>query len=169
MTTHAADPSRPDQFKSSFAKLLPTIEEEWPEVDHAELQATEGELSQVAAVVAAKADRTKQTIRRHLLEILANVEAAEAARAHGNGARKHANGGGKGSADDAPEFPHMEDVLGAIKRLEKFAAAEAQRMGRNIGPAAETKVKENLLTSLLIALGLGFLFGFILRGSGRRH
>lgn len=157
-----------EQFKAAFPKLVRAIQEEWPEVDAASLEETGGELSQVATMIAEKVDRTKQTIRRHLLEILHSADLSPSSARHANGAPKHANGAAKKTDEEHPELPHMEDVLAAIKRLEKFAAVEASRMGRNVMPAAETKVKENLLTSLLIALGLGFLLGFILRGSGRR-
>jgi ElaB/YqjD/DUF883 family membrane-anchored ribosome-binding protein len=40
-------------------------------------------------------------------------------------------------------------------------------MKGDVLPAAETKIKNNLWTSLFIALGLGFLLGLLVRGRGR--
>jgi ElaB/YqjD/DUF883 family membrane-anchored ribosome-binding protein len=54
-----------------------------------------------------------------------------------------------------------------VKRFEAFAAQEARRMKGDVLPAAETKIKNNLWTSLFIALGLGFLLGLLVRGRGR--
>jgi ElaB/YqjD/DUF883 family membrane-anchored ribosome-binding protein len=61
----------------------------------------------------------------------------------------------------------MDQVVGAVKRFEAFAAQEARRMKGDVLPAAETKIKNNLWTSLFIALGLGFLLGLLVRGRGR--
>ena len=61
----------------------------------------------------------------------------------------------------------IDDLVAAVRRLESFASEEAKRVSTRLAPV-ETKAKENFWVSVLIALGIGLIFG-LLMGGGRRR
>jgi ElaB/YqjD/DUF883 family membrane-anchored ribosome-binding protein len=61
----------------------------------------------------------------------------------------------------------MDELLAAVRRLEVFAAEEAQKVSSKLLPKAEAKVKDNIWVSLLFALGLGMILGLFLNGHRR--
>ncbi|MFO0550025.1 MAG: hypothetical protein U0271_16640 [Polyangiaceae bacterium] len=82
---------------------------------------------------------------------------------------KHTNGAATSSGEaKVGRFVHqMEELKGAVKRLEGFAVKEARRVSKEVVPAAEARVRNNLWVSLLMALGLGLVLGLVL-GMRRR-
>jgi hypothetical protein len=62
----------------------------------------------------------------------------------------------------------MEDLFAAVRRLEAFASEEAKRVSGKLVPQVESKAKQNIWVSLLIALGLGLILGIWLTGGRRR-
>jgi ElaB/YqjD/DUF883 family membrane-anchored ribosome-binding protein len=146
-------------FRRAFDAVSPLIREEWPDVDAASLAATEGDFDKVVALVAERTERTRVGVRRQLSELLTLARAVPKSEA--NGARVPAERA-------RPAFDQMDDVLAAIRRLEAFASDEAKRISDKVVPAAETRIRQSLWTSLLLALGLGLILGLWLNG-GRRH
>ncbi len=136
-------------FKTDFDRVAPLIREEWPEVEQDALLETGGTLEKVVDLVAGKTERTKALVKRQLREL-----------------HEIATTAGK-------EKPSLDGALHEIEArareiLEKIEAKggeAAAQIKKEVVPKAEEKVKENLLTSLLITLGFGFILGILF---GRR-
>jgi hypothetical protein len=146
-----------DAFKRAFAAVLPLVKEEWPSLDPAALEATHGDFDKVTALVAEHTDHTRLVIRRQLGELLAVAERSASRAANGAATERP-----KGVADQ------MDDVLAAVRRLESFASEEAKRMSSKVIPLAETRVRQNLWVSLLLAHGLVVILGLWMNGGRRR-
>lgn len=131
-----------ESFKTNFAGLEAAILEEWPAVDKASLAATQGELDQVVELVAEKTEHTKTLVRKQLQEL-----------------EKLA-----GERRDEPKKNKTEALLEA---WEKKTAVLAKELREKVLVDAEKRVRENVLVSLLVALGLGLLVGLFI-GGGRR-
>ena len=141
-----------DVFRTRFVAVGPKILDQWATVDPVELAATKGELSGVVDLVVRATDRSPSEIEaklRALSEPVVETEEKGLHRRFGIASKQ------------------MDEVVHAVKRFEAFAAEEARKMKTNLLPAAETKIRANLWTSLLIALGLGFVIGLWMRGSRR--
>jgi len=129
-----------DSFKTSFTDLGPLIVQEWPEVDSDSLDGTGGDLDKVVSLVAQKTEHTKTLVRRQLTEL----------------SRMAADNGAEGR------------LKALIKRLEDKTSQLSGRVKDDMLPAAEQKVRDHLVVSLLVSSVLGFLLGVIVRGFGRR-
>lgn len=147
-----------------FAAVAPLVREEWPELDTAKVAATDGDLDALVTLVAGHFDRTKTLVRRQLLELLDVAESRSKERAG-----RHVNGAAKKSEPSSRELetPQVEEVIAAVRRLEAFASEEVKRVSAKMVPVAESKVRQNLWVSLLMALGFGMIVGLWLNG-GRR-
>jgi hypothetical protein len=146
-----------DAFKRAFAAVAPLVKEEWPGLDAAALEATGGDFDKVTTLVADHTEHTRLVIRRQLGELLAIAERSPNRAVNGAATERP-----KGVADQ------MDDVLAAVRRLESFASEEAKKMSSKVLPAAETRVRQNLWMSLLLALGLGVILGLWMNGGRRR-
>lgn len=129
-----------DAFKSSFTDIEPLIMEEWPEVDRTALDGTGGDLEKVVTLVAQKTEHTKTLVRRQLAEL------------------------NRMASEDGTEGR----LKALIKRLEDKTSEISGRVKDDMLPAAEQKVRDNLIVSLLVSAAFGFLLGVIMRGFGRR-
>lgn len=118
-----------------FVTLKERIRARWPEVDEAALDATAGDLEQIAELLGRLSDRSKTVIRAQLEEL------SLAAR----------------SGTDE----NLARLAATLERLEARADQLGQQIHKDLLPRAEEKVKENLLVSLLVALGLGFVLGLV--------
>ncbi len=171
---------RAAEFRRAFESVAVLVREEWPTLDGALLDATEGDLERVTSLVAAHVDRTKVAARRQLLELLdvaleseqastagpKNGEAAHSDAAH---ERTRSNGvADKPEPKSARADLQVDEVIAAIRRLETFAAGEAKRVSSKMVPVAEAKVRQNLWVSLIMALGFGMIVGLWLNG-GRKQ
>jgi hypothetical protein len=132
-----------EQFRSSFASVQPLIEQEWPSLDGKALAATGGDLDKVADLISAKTERTKVVIKRQLAELHAVANETRTSR--------------------------IDAIKAMVDKLESRTTEIARKVREEMLPKAQEKVKENLLVSLLCALGLGLVIGFVLRmGTSRR-
>ncbi|MEZ4294016.1 MAG: hypothetical protein R3B70_03495 [Polyangiaceae bacterium] len=61
-----------------------------------------------------------------------------------------------------------EELYSMLRRFEAFAADEAKRVSGKLLPQVESKAKQNIWMSLLLALGLGLILGLWLNGGRRR-
>ncbi len=137
-------------FQESFDKIRPLIREEWPGVAEDALAATGGDYDRVVTLIAAETEHTKTLVKRQLAEL--RDEAAKGAAANGNSVK---------SAVDAK----LQEVL---QKLQDRSNEIAGYVKKQLVADAKAKVSENPLVTVLMAIGLGILLGFILRGSGRR-
>lgn len=71
-------------------------------------------------------------------------------------------------ADTRVPVSQVDDLIAAVRRLERFAAEESARVSHSLVPKLEAHARENLWMSLLIALGLGVIVGLYLAGGRRR-
>jgi ElaB/YqjD/DUF883 family membrane-anchored ribosome-binding protein len=136
-------------FQADFEAVVPLIREEWPDVEKDALDGTGGSLDKVVALVAAKTEHTKALVKRQLSELHELSQKSE---------KKPMN------LESA-----LEDIEARARdlldKIEAKGGEAAEHIKREVVPVAEEKVKENLLTSLLITLGLGFILGILF---GRR-
>jgi ElaB/YqjD/DUF883 family membrane-anchored ribosome-binding protein len=132
-----------NDFQDEFDKLTPLIREEWPAVDADALSATGGDYERVVALIAEKTDHTKALVKRQLCELR-----ALSAKPTGNGVEHR-----------------LEEMLHKLhERSNEIAGYVKKQMLAD----AKHRVTENPIVSLLMAIGLGVILGFILRGGGRR-
>lgn len=75
---------------------------------------------------------------------------------------------GEHGSDAGKSASQVDDLISAVRRLEAFAMQESQRVSATVVPKLEAQARQNLWTSLLIALGLGVILGLWL-GAGRRR
>ena len=120
------------------------IREEWPVVDPALLEATNGDVDSVVALVAAATEHTRVLVRRQLEELRrAAVE------------------------PNTPAFS-VADWNELMRRIQSRAGGVARDLKSQALEEATVQVRRNPIASLLVALGLGFLLGLALRGNARR-
>lgn len=103
---------------------------------------------------------------------------ADAAGAEGSGPVDGATSAGAGVGASAGQAQagrgrplgasQIEDLIATVRRLEAFAADEAKRVSGKLVPQIESRAKENIWVSLLLALGLGLILGIWLTGGRRR-
>lgn len=122
--------------------LKPLLREEWPELDEAALDETGGDRAALIALIATRTEHSKALVRRQLGEL------EEIARK------------GKGRAG----LEQLEKLEAAVRKLEGQAQDVVSHVKKDLVPQAETRVKENLITSLLGALLIGMLLGLIMGG-----
>ena len=152
---HATKAQTTEALAKTFPALRPLICEEWPEVDAKALEATEGDYEKVVALVTSSTEHSKTLVRRHLAEIVqvANEDAANRA----------ARGSGKGGGALGAARRNVED---ALRKLHETASEGADRVRKRALIVTKHEVQRHPLVALLMAIGLGFIFGFWLRGLG---
>lgn len=156
----------PDTFTRDFASISKLILEEWPELSAEELSQTEGEVDEVVRFVAERTDHSRTLVRAHLAEIQ-HVQGAE------TGSVEQLLSRVEGRLEQLSGTLREELVPQVKDRAEQLrgdAVAQAERAKERAAEAREAveeKARENILTSLLIALGFGFLMGLLLGNRGR--
>ena len=129
-----------ERYRTAFDRLRPLILEEWPAVDGAALADTAGDLERAVQLIAERTGHSRGLVQLQLAELCAVATAPSSA----------------GGA--------VESVLSA---LEARARRALEQVRKDVLPRAEGRVRENLWVSLALAVGLGVLLGFFLRGPGR--
>lgn len=142
-----------DVFQRDFEKLKPLIAGEWPEVEPAALAATAGDLEAVIRLVGDAVGKTRTQIRRLMTELVSE----EAAAASDATADRKSNVGDR--LDD--EFERVKKV---VERLEARSKHLVDYAKTDLKKDARETVEQNLLLSLIVAVGLGFLLGILTRG-----
>ncbi|MEI8258575.1 MAG: hypothetical protein WCJ30_23120, partial [Deltaproteobacteria bacterium] len=126
----------------------PLVAKEWPALDGEALAKTDGDLERVVALVVQATAQSEPFVRGKLEELLAL-------------ASRPANTNDSARARDP--------LIELLERLEKKTTELASELRGSVLPTAREKVKDNLLVSLLVALGLGFILGVIFTMGGRRR
>jgi hypothetical protein len=138
-------------FKHHFDAMVPLILSEWPQLIEANLLATEGELDLAVAYISGETERTQTLTRHHLAELATLVKSADNDDAAGLSA----------SNPEATEPSTMDQLLSDLETRTEHLIDEFKA---EMLPELEKKARSNLGTSLLIALGLGFILGLLLGG-----
>ncbi len=147
-TTTAARRLDPESFRDHIEGVRRLVVEEWPDVDPDSLAKAGTEPEAVVAVVVEATGDSKTLVRHHLAQI-AEVSGVAASGLEGRLLRLLHTLEGK-----------VEPVQETMKEASKVAR-EVGEQGREIAGQAEAKVKENIWTSLMSALGLGVLIGLV--------
>jgi hypothetical protein len=141
-----------DAFKHHFKAMVPLILAEWPQLLETNLVATEGDLDLAVAYISGETDRTQTLTRRHLEELATLVEPAP----------EPAPAPALPASDTEADHPStIDQLLGDLETRTEHLMAEFKA---EMLPELEKKARSNLGTSLLIALGLGFILGLLLGG-----
>lgn len=129
-----------------FAELKPLIMAEWPKVAEDALDETHGDRDAIVEVVVASAEVAREVAERQVDELrqLARDEPSAAA---GDGAAR----------------PVQEVARSLQAKMNEVASYVRGQMLED----ARGKARENFLVTLLLAIGLGFVLGIIVRGFGR--
>lgn len=151
-----------DSFKDNLNELIPLIEAEWPSMDTEILRAAEGDVDAVVDYIAAQTEHTRTLVRRQLAELNSlairdrmTKEAQVKPATNGNSTTNGTSGSGLSSEIDQilqVLERHTEDLVGQFKK--------------DVLPEVGDRARSNIGTSLLTALGIGFLLGIII-GGGR--
>ena len=141
-------------FQESFAKVSPAILAEWEQIEAAALSATGGELDKVVALIADRTAHTKALVRRQLQELWQVSMEPPRHRPVGSGSRLHQ------SIHNA--LPDSADEL--LQELEERTAHLLRELRGGVLKETRAKVKDNLLFSLLVSIGLGFIVGVLFTG-----
>lgn len=146
-------------FHGAFAKLSPAILEEWgAKLEATELAATEGDYDKVVALIVERTAHTKALVRRQLEEIYRVVTAPPRAA----DARRMARAAGEGVQAAISEA--MESVDDVLHEIEKRTAKLMRDLRGNVIDQARGKLRDHLVLSLFVTLGLGFIVGVIFNG-----
>lgn len=141
--------------------LTKLIVEEWGEDGRAALEAAAGDHEALIVGLSERTGRTKTLLRRQLAEL------DELARETGGSTTRQ---GRPTAADGVAQAAASLSELGrrveaAVREVEGRAQAALGEVTDTKLPQAEAKIRENLLTSLLMSLGFGLLVGIIVGGS----
>ncbi len=143
-------------FAESFEKLVPAILAEWSELDPKALSETGGELDRAIALIAEHTAHTKTLVRRQLGELWHVVMDPPRRRPPATASRR-SQAAGPGSP-----LPETADLL--LQELEERTAQIMREIRNGVFADTRAKVKDNLLFSLLVSVGLGFIVGVIFTG-----
>ncbi len=165
----------PEPFKTQFEQLLPLITQEWTNLDREELMATDGDLDLAVDLIAAATDHTKTLIQAQLAE-LHSLSLTWERREHQQTALQqtpsqapsqssnHSPNKDKDNPDEEhPPSPSIDDVLDLLERRTEQLV---ERVKADVLPEVKSQAKRNLGASILTALGIGFLLGLFVGGSG---
>lgn len=161
----AADAAPPDEDTNKLASLFLA---EWPQVDEDALRqtlrqapltlarGTAADADLLVALIATETDHTKALVTQQVDELLA------VARSRGRDTPPTTN-------DDAS--PGRDAELQRLRRMVDRLTARSNEVSQYVRQQmiqdARGQVAKNPLVTLLMAVGLGFIFGFMLRGLGR--
>ena len=139
----AADPTAEtpeltaSQFRDRFESLLPSIQQEWPEVARHTLEATRGSFDSVVEVIARQSGRTTEVVKQQLLELL------------------------QVTGDQAHQ------LADSLRPLEEQLEQLLDDLNASLRPRIEKPVRERPLMALGVAAGVGVLVGLLLASGRR--
>ena len=134
-----AQESSEQWFTEQFDKLLPKIQERWPDLAKQTLEATKGSLEDLINVISLHSGKNSFGVREQLEEIFHSATETT-----------------KGLAESLePLEKQLEDLL--------------DELNTTLRPRIEKPVKKRPLLAIGIAAGIGVLFGILLGGGGRRN
>ena len=174
-----------DELLSNWTVVHPLISEEWANLDNNALQETQGDADKVVSLIADTLDCTRSRVRRHLGEL---VVLATSEHSPTNASEEEMVESRITAMVDRFEEkinPLIEDGTSRLRKAKVAmesviddAQNKATDMRNKVGdeinrhldttlPEAEEMIKQNLWSSLLIALGVGVIFGLLWGTRGR--
>ena len=135
----------PEAFTDAFPEVKPLICAEWPDVDSTAIDQTDGDYGKVVELVCAATEQEQELVERQLAELQQVASDEEPVPA-----------GAKGR----PVHEAMRSMQGKMNEV-------AHYVRQQMLDDAKSKARENFLVTLLLAIGLGFVLGIIVRGFGR--
>lgn len=161
----------PDQFQDRFESLVPLMAQEWTSIAPEDIEATDGDLDLTVNLITEATEHTKILIHAQLAELYSlslnwerqerteTVQGKELTRSTDSKLEPSE----KTETDDNPPSPSIDDVLDLLeRRTEKLV----ERVKADVLPEVKSQAKRNLGASILTALGIGFLLGLFVGGSG---
>jgi methyl-accepting chemotaxis protein len=144
--------------------LARLVVEEWGDDGRAAWDAAAGDHETLITQLSERTGRTRALLRRQLAEL------NELSREGGDSATPHRARATSAAADGVAQAAASLSELGrrveaAVREVEGRAQAALGEVTDTRLPQAEAKIRENLLTSLLMSLGFGLLVGIIVGGS----
>ena len=155
MATNTTTPAQ-SAFAHHFKAMVPLILSEWPQLLEENLLATEGDLDLAVAYISGETEHTQTLTRHHLDELATLAKSSDRRAPTSNGAAALAP-----DRDDDPEPSTVDQLLSDLETRTEHLIDEFKA---EMLPELEKKARSNLGTSLLIALGLGFILGLLLGG-----
>jgi ElaB/YqjD/DUF883 family membrane-anchored ribosome-binding protein len=135
-TSSNGQPSTPailqTAFRERFDTLLPTIQQQWPEVARHTLEATRGSFDQLVEVISRQTGGATPRVKQQLLDL---VQATS---------------------------QQAQQVGDSLKPLEEQLEQLLDDLNRTLRPKLEKPVRERPLLALGVAAGVGILLGLIL-------
>jgi ElaB/YqjD/DUF883 family membrane-anchored ribosome-binding protein len=131
-----------ENFRQNFQQIVPLILAEWPQISKAKLLEAEGNLEEAISHIANQTQHTRTLVRSHLAEL--SGLAAEKS--------KHLRSEARTQVD------HL------IQDLETRTEQLMAEFKSEVLPELEQKARSNLGSSLLMALGFGFILGLLFGG-----
>lgn len=125
------------QFRDRFESLLPSIQQEWPEVARHTLEATRGSFDSVVEVIARQTGRTSEGVKQQLLDLL------------------------QVTGDQAHQ------LADSLRPLEEQLEQLLDDLNASLRPRIEKPVRERPLMALGVAAGVGVLVGLLLASGRR--
>jgi ElaB/YqjD/DUF883 family membrane-anchored ribosome-binding protein len=119
-------------FRDRFDTLLPTIQNQWPEVARHTLEATRGSFDQLVEVISRQTGGATPRVRRQLLDLIETT---------------------------TQQAQHVGDSL---KPLEEQLEQLLEDLNRTLRPKLEKPVRERPLLALGVAAGVGLVLGLLL-------
>jgi len=132
-----AEKSSEQWFNEQFDRLLPKIQERWPDLAKQTLEATKGSLDDLINVISVHSGKNSFGVREQLQEIFHSATDTT-----------------KGLAESLePLEKQLEDLL--------------DELNSTLRPRIEKPVRKRPLLAMGIAAGIGVLFGILLSGGRR--
>jgi hypothetical protein len=149
MTIENTSVNLPDSLSEQHLQdLAPLLLEEWPQLQHDQVLATEGNLDDLIGYISTQTEHTRTLIRRHLGELYslrqAKVTQPPTAR--------------------IDELKSHSQVNQLLEELETRTDRLIKEFRSELLPELEQKARSNLGTTLVITLGLGFILGLLAGG-----
>ncbi len=153
MTSNGNGSSDPQTFEKTFQQIVPLILEEWPQLTREDLLATEGKLEQAIHYISSQTEHTHALVRRYVNELVGLVQTNRS----------------EDASTDAPNEARVGEVMSSkiddlVTDLEARTEQLMQEFKAEVLPELERRARSNLGTSLLIALGIGFILGLSFGG-----
>ena len=133
----SSDSLTASQFRERFESLLPSIQQEWPEVARHTLEATRGSFDSVVEVIARQTGRTSEAVKQQLLELV------------------------QVTGDQAHQ------LADSLRPLEQQLEQLLDDLNASLRPRIEKPVRERPLMALGVAAGVGVLVGLLLASGRR--
>lgn len=166
-----------ESLQENWGELMPLIQAEWPNIDTDVIKAAEGDLAAIVDYIAAQTEHTRTLVRRQLAELNSlairdriATEAPIKSATNGNRIDPHTNASTDTGTDHKTSNGNSSGLSSEIDQvlqvLERHTDDLLQQFKKDVLPEVSDRARSNIGTSLLTALGIGFLLGIII-GGGR--